>query len=368
MAGKREPDTNVCPKCGFDGSWGTASWCPQCGYYPGVTDGICEVVRESQVDENPAPKKHLLPVWVKILLGGLAAVGAISVLAKYYFYYYGGNIGLWTISQFFIGLAMVLGAQILTTIVAIKSGSQDSLLDGFTNPIEVWRPTLETLPRGSRRICSFAWGLLAAILAIALIGGIDYSAMWGEPVKRPRSSQTNLVHEFVAESKQGAEARQDGEESDLENAMNDFVGAATSDENEPLPPADRPLRCVVYGYMKDGRRDFGRVLIAARIQGEWKHVAIIPADGLSSDVRRELAGQFQPLSREEPLVTGPFAGTWVEPNVGLEVSFDGWTDSRSMISPVFERLLRRDVEAPLPNKPDSSVPQPAPPELPATAG
>jgi hypothetical protein len=202
-------------------------------------------------------------------------------------------------------------------------------------------------------------------LAIAFIGGIDYSAIWGEPVKTPPSTQTNLVHKFVAKSQKTADAKQGEEESDLEKAMNDLVAAATSDENEPLPPADRPLRCVVYGYMKDGRRDFGRVLLAARLRGKWQHVAILPADSLSGDVRRELASQFQPLSREEPLVTGPFAGTWVEPNVGLEVSFDGWTDSRNMISPVFECLLRRNTSQ---SRPDGDVTSTGPADTPATAG
>jgi hypothetical protein len=262
-------------------------------------------------------------------LGGLFAVGLISMLAKYYFYYHDGNQALWTVCQFLIGLAMVGGAQLLTTVVAIRADSDFSLLDGLSRPIEVWRPTIEKLPQGYRRLCSLSWGAMAAIMAVAVIGGIDYSALWGEPPPPRPAAKSQTLQEIVGLSKKGAKNGA-GQSGDFREALSDLQ----ADEKEPLPSTDRPLNCVVYGYMRDGRQDFGRLLLAAEVRGKWQHVAVISADEVPREWRGDLAEQLASLTREKPLVMGPFSGVWVEPDLHCELSFEAWNGKQQVVNPV----------------------------------
>lgn len=332
--------TGSCPKCGYDSSWGAGSWCPQCGYYPGVSEGISEVVPKEENKLAAGKKDRLLPTWVKILLAGLFAVGAISLAAKYYYHYYSGNQGMWAIGQFLVGFVMACGAQFAATLVAMRANTQHSLLDGLTSPIEVWKPTFERLPRGYRKVCCLAWGVLAAVLALVFIGGIDYQAFFGEP--EPYKPKTNVVKEFVKRAKAAAAAG-DGSEADMEDALNELTGDLDPDKTA-LPSPDRPLPCAVYGYMKDGRRDFGRLLMAGYVQGEWRHVAVIQANDMPDRVRQQLAARLTSLRSDERLVDGPFSGEWVRPKLTLEISFKGWTDSKSMIEPAFERVAITDPD------------------------
>lgn len=331
--------TGTCPKCGCDSSWGAGSWCPECGYYPGVSEGISEVAAEP-VDARAARKRdRILPTWVKVLLAGLFAVGAISLAAKYYFFYYSGNQGLWAIGQFLVGMTMACGAQFAATLVAMRANHQHSLLDGLSSPIEIWKPTFEKLPRGYRKVCCLAWGVMTVVLALVFIGGIDYQAFFGEP--EPYRPKSNVVHDFMRQAKKAAKAGANGP-ADMEDGLNELVGDMKSADKMALPSPDKPLTCAIYGYMKDGRRDFGRLLLAARVQGEWKHVAVIQANSVPAPVRQQLAGRLSALRRNQPLVEGPFSGEWVNPSLSLEVSFEGWTGSQSMIDPLFERVAKSD--------------------------
>jgi hypothetical protein len=277
-----------------------------------------------------------LPFWLKVLLGGLFAVGLISLLAKYYFFYHDGNQALWTLCQFSIGLAMVCGAQLLTTLVATRADSDFSLLDGLTRPIEVWRPTFENLSEGYRRLCSLCWGVMAAVMALAVIGGIDYVAIWGEVPPPRKEPEPKTLQEIVGLNKKAAK-QEDGEAGDLAEALSDL------EDEAPLPTPDRPLDCVVYGYMRDGRRDFGRLLLAAKVRGKWQHVAVISADDVPVELRGDLAQELSSLEREKPLVMGPFSGVWVEPDLRCEVSFDEWDGEQSLVDPALVGMPARPV-------------------------
>jgi len=77
-----------CPQCGNLESWGRSSWCPECGYYPRLGTSIGRASGEgSQAAACAAPKSprevwEQMPVWMKILCGGILAIVAESILVR----------------------------------------------------------------------------------------------------------------------------------------------------------------------------------------------------------------------------------------------------------------------------------------------
>ncbi len=123
----------------------------------------------------------------------------------------------------------------------------------------------------------------------------------------------------------------------MEEAINDMIGEGGPGEAGPLPSPDEPIRCIVYGYMKDGRRSFGRMLLAAKVRGELKHVAVIEVNDLPQQSRQALAARLPSIPSAQPLVKSPFAGSWVEPTLSCDISFEDWAGDDTLQAPKFEK-------------------------------
>src|SRR6185503_5833050 len=105
---------------------------------------------------------------------------------------------------------------------------------------------------------------------------------------------------------------------------------------------------IVGGYTKGkgARESLGAILVGYR-EGKDLRYASHVGSGFDRDSLAQVQGRLEPLKRktcpfvEQPELNGPT--TWVEPQVAVEVKFQGWTEDRSLRAPVFLRL-RDDVD------------------------
>jgi bifunctional non-homologous end joining protein LigD len=105
---------------------------------------------------------------------------------------------------------------------------------------------------------------------------------------------------------------------------------------------------VVGGYTKGkGARESLGAILVGYWQGKELRYASHVGSGFDSKSLPEVQARLEPLKRkacpftEKPVLNGPT--TWVEPQVAVEVRFQGWTGDGSLRAPVFLRL-RDDVD------------------------
>lgn len=163
-----------CPKCRRKASWGAASWCPNCGYYPEL-DGIIQSNAELQKEPEEGPAEVGMSAeekyrWILVTLGGVGVALCLSMAVRVYFYYNDGPRGLWTIVQTSVGLGCFATGQLMATLYAMSKSTDISLIDAVNRPLTVWGRTTEELPLGARRIYIAVWGLSIALSAMLCIG------------------------------------------------------------------------------------------------------------------------------------------------------------------------------------------------------
>jgi bifunctional non-homologous end joining protein LigD len=121
---------------------------------------------------------------------------------------------------------------------------------------------------------------------------------------------------------------------------------------------------VVGGYTKGkGARATLGALLVGYWQGKKLRYASHVGSGFDGRTLKQLQALLEPLRRksspfdEKPELNAPT--TWVEPQVAVEVKFQGWTDDGSLRAPVFLRL-RDDVDAKSVRRtdPETAVPKP----------
>ena len=323
----------VCPQCHSSTPWREASWCPDCGYYPGVSEiAWKDPVPEELVEEEDAPaeERPLLPTWVVQIIAVNSLIVAFAIVARYYFTYFDGSMrGFIAFMMVLIGLGTALTNQVRAGIAAMKKNGEGSLWDAFTSPIEIWRTTLEQLPASGGKLVWALAGITMMLSGQLIVGGIDYAAFF----KRDNTvaKKPDFLKEFIA-SLMAARPKENQPET-MEEAMGQFESLAEEleDIQDMVPEEPEPLTCFVYGFMADGSDTFGRLLLGAEIDGEAKHVATINGDDLSENARQKLAFRLSPLITDRTQVSTRYLGaTFVHPRVGLNVEFSGWTSSGEM--------------------------------------
>lgn len=318
----------TCDKCQTTKPWGSSSWCPDCGYYPGVTDIHGEEQREYVPEEGEvAEQQPLMPMWLIWAIAGPTTILVAMFCARYYFTFYGGDRSLFSFVVLLTGIVAFAGAHILTSFKSMQADSNCSPFDMVGRPIEMWRPTIHGLPDTGFRIVSAVSGVTAIISALVITGGIDFGSIFLEPWVTPdKKAEKKGIVERIMEK---APAKDEDPDKSIEEIAEEFT--AQPQELDPdmqalLPSPDDPLTCVVYGYMKDGKDDFGRLLLAANVGGTRVHVGTLSASEVPKHVRENLITRLSKLHAGKPAVESRYlGGTWVEPRIGLNIKFDKWT-------------------------------------------
>lgn len=168
-----------CSNCGSQASWGNASWCPDCGYYPKLGRAVTPVEAAA---ETPLQLKDFL--WLLVLVGGglLLLIGSLAV-----------RFGVsdvearshWAIVQILLGFTMLCIAQVQAYLVAAQTIDSISASSLFFEPVKLWEPVFKSLPKSQRTLQLGAWSVLSVVLALAVVG-VDVNSVFGVAAKKKK--------------------------------------------------------------------------------------------------------------------------------------------------------------------------------------
>src|SRR5579872_3193695 len=335
-------DSGGCPNCGSLEPWGRSSWCPQCGFYPrlGISIGPALEVRE------PGPKSPIeawrqFPGWGRVLCAGVAAIIIASFAVRFATPEKSSIRSHWAVGQLALGALLFSAMHAVAFVKAAMSASHLGFIDSLLHPVMIWESTIQELPKTARRVWLAAWGLTAAVGAIAIVGGIRYAALlddWGF-MNRADSAMTSRVRMTSVEKLVG-----DGVlAGDLDSAVQERAEKeAKLAEEAARQGTDLDMRstdCVVVGYNvnpRDGK--LSELLLASLVDGELQDVGSV-TKGIPDDVRETLSAKLPDLKRNTPFVHCSGTGVWVKPVVTCKASFKSWTDQKLMADAVFTELL-----------------------------
>jgi hypothetical protein len=325
-----------CPRCGYQESWGAASWCPECGYYPAFDkqeENAAPAV-DSDADEAPQSPWQEIPGWLWVLGIGCVAILIVTVAAQLLIPSGNPYKSLWMILQTVLGGITTLVAHVAAYLLAIQASDKYSPLDLIMKPVDLWRPTLAKLPRTRRRVCLVAWGATALFGALFILDAAwDLNALF-EKDWADAQPQRNLLQEIVKEAKRERES----EAGSLSDAMNQFVGDEPPVEEIPKIETD----CLIIGFTKQDRGvGFSSILLAAVPPGgKLTFAGMLRQDEIPEEVRELLNERMPSLVRSKPFVHVSYDAVWLRPVLMCRVSHDSWTAGNQLQGAAFEKMLR----------------------------
>ena len=184
--------------------------------------------------------------------------------------------------------------------------------------------------------------MTAMLCAVAVIGGLDFGELLKRDKVKEEKDKPGIIAQVMKQGQQAAgpikksEQESEGLE-DLRDVKSTLETAMDANLAANLPSPDEPLSCVVYGFMKDGKEDFGRILLAAKIHGKPVHVGVIKGEDLPAHVRKNMAARMADMVTTKPVVAPKYYGTWVRPKIGLPISFSGWSINGELMDPEIDR-------------------------------
>lgn len=211
-----------CSHCGSQASWGTASWCPDCGYYPKLGRAVTPVEAA-----QAAPKTLKDFQWAIILGGGVLALLVASICIRLSVAD-APSRSQWAICQILLGLTLLCIAQVQAYLVASGSVGAITLGSLFFEPAKLWAPVLKSLPGNQRTLHLGVWSLSAMILAVAVVG-IDFNSVFGST-----ASQRKPVNPMKTIMKVAGAA------ADSQTAFSDGGGDGEGGIDETGQPGDGP--------------------------------------------------------------------------------------------------------------------------------
>lgn len=330
----------VCPNCGApsDGE----AWCRFCGYVARLgtcidVDGEAAAAADEEQMLSPTAMLGMVPTWAWLLGGCILATIALSASSRLVTAPYTVERLVWYLVQMLLGLTVFLVAHFRSYLNAITDNAQLAVPDIVIKPLSIWLPTFRALPQTLRRTACGACGLVAAVGAPLLVGGVDYERVWEfGPRAKPKQ---NLLQAITAEA-----AKAQGGAKSLEEAVNDFAkgnGDGQGMDVKPKEVIERPrsVECVIVGYTPVGEHDFGELLLATVVDQKLKVVGAV-SEGIELAERSELVHRLKKIERPTPFLSTTIGGfLWVEPRLACKVKYRRWTDSNRLESPLFDEML-----------------------------
>jgi hypothetical protein len=318
-----------CANCESTDDWGHSSWCPRCGWYPALNTCVeVDPVEDEVEQEQPLEWYEIIPLWGWGVGAGEVALIVLSIFARITTDTVSGERGHWALIQLFIGFCALMAGQAWAYMYAVMKSSDFGPADIFFQPLAIWGPSNRILPKSVPRLAMALWGATAAFLAVAVIGGINYNAMfedWGFE----EQAQANMVHEIVRQAREA-----DGEES-LEDAMNDFVG---DEEKEEVIVETENKDCLIIGYIGESPEKFTGLALATLVKGKLQYVGTV-FNGIPKEDRAILADRMATLGRDRSFVKAKVAANWLQPKLMCRINCQGMTKRNKLKNPAFVSRL-----------------------------
>lgn len=362
----------LCPNCNRLMT-GEALWCQACGYYRSLGTFVKS---QKENSSSAAAEAAYTREWILCATGSsilIVLVTVASVTARFATEPYSGERFWYSVAQIGVGLLMALSAHVVAWIWGLVNTNDIRIQDVVVNPIDVWRVTVEELPRSWRRLSIGVAGLLAVILGVTVVEGVTMAHVIGNRAapKKPKLLNS-LVGQATAAGKAQAEGQpqpqtleeaieqfaDQGEEitGDLDEAPNESLAynpwgdEAKSDaadeeqqtddkpvESAPAATPDVTVKCVVVGYTQNEDGTISEVIVAAIHRGRLTWAATVN-DGVKERMSLSLARQISELTQPRPSIKCPIGErkvVWVRPKATCRINCVGVRTNGELVGPVF---------------------------------
>lgn len=227
-----ENPAETCPRCHTTQSWGESSWCPVCSYYPVVdsnaqdgaswADDLPPEIQEEQVETDIL---KALPPWFWIMLGGIVVVLGLSLLLRFSTPDEGVLRGRVALVQLGVGAFAMLIAHGLAARYAFQVDSRANFNDILVSWFSLWQPTINRLPETAGRVWSMVWGIAAVVMAMTVIGGIDYAYPFRTERQGVEISMGDVVGAVAGAARNSAAQQGLDDAQTLDEALEGVAGA-----------------------------------------------------------------------------------------------------------------------------------------------
>lgn len=325
---------------------------------------------EQETEDNRTALQSI-PGWFWLMVVGMSLLTISSAAIRVTLNDREGIRGLIALVQLSAGAVSMLVAHLLAARFAMRSDrriqAQDILLSWFN----VWQPTIASLPLGSRRLLSMVWGMVAVITAVAVIGGIDYSAPFrtdrGAAIKA--SSVVNAItdaaraqaaaegqkpqtmEDAIQELRDQADQVQQQATGSMEDAFEELSDNSKQmlQQLQETPPEElakltsapdtrSTLEATVFGVCVNERKVPVSFLFANNVNGKPQHVAEIFAKDLKPDIFHKIVRKLNGAIQSEPPFQTDLEAVWVRPVVTCRLSYLRFQDGQ-MVDPVIEAFV-----------------------------
>jgi hypothetical protein len=153
--------------------------CPKCGLCRSLKEG-CEKLAEAETAERkvakrklpPAPKPPRFPSWIWGLFGGCLLIMGTAIIAGLSFPHQCRERTVWSTYQLIIGLGTVLIAQWWVILKLEPDLGRLGIMELFVISGRLWNCAFQRMPYTLGPVYLGCWGLLIAITAVTITGGL----------------------------------------------------------------------------------------------------------------------------------------------------------------------------------------------------
>ncbi len=323
----------ACPSCGTTESWGSASWCPKCGYYPKLGTHMTPAEGGLGPDGQTGDAEELapLPTWVWVLGGGVLVILIVSLVVRFQVPE-DGPLTIWSLIQLLTGMLLLGLAHLQAYWIGASQTDRLTPSDLVFSPLHLWKPALRRLPDTAGLLCRGVWGATIALCAMLVTGGLGWEGISQLVEAHAKEHQFNALHKVVGFARAASVVTTEKEEpaENLEAAIGDLTGKVADDiiaEPPPQPPEVKPptfkAECAVVGFTRSVSGELRTVLMARVVEGRpVQFVARLPAEDVPEDIRAQLEATLPTIRTRRPAVPCPMQAFWVAPRLSCFVGYD----------------------------------------------
>jgi hypothetical protein len=340
-----------CDKCQAPADNGLVAVCAACGWYASL--GIFVEVDPDEAQQartGAAPVAepqsfwqiwgNLVPTWAWILVGTQVAIIAASIGARLALPETGSMRAWWASSQLVVGLMASVVCHFVAFVMASASDVDIGVFDVVIKPIKAWSRLVAELPRKLSLLNTAVGGVVAALCAALIIGGIPWYVLLDWKFKQP--PKQNLMGAVMSH----AQSVQ-GEEKPLDEAVSDFAGTAgaanpgkaaknAATDNSKAPRFD--CDCLILGFEPSGDDGISELLLAAESGGKLVYVGRV-TPRLAAEETKSLRHKLEGAKSARPFVQSPRTATWVAPRLTCRVSYTKKMDNGRLTDIEWDSLL-----------------------------
>ncbi len=340
-----------CEKCAAPLKSDVVTICRNCGWYASLGTYVevdAEWEKDDEDEQTPAAQpnlKHvqvwlnLLPRWAWILIASVMAVVVESVVARLVTPSGSSVRTIWSLTQLAVGTLVFASFHVFNFLTLAAQDADMGVLDLIVKPIRTWLRTFARLPNRLWIVNSAACGLMAAVMSLVVIGGIPYHVLWDWGFKQP--PKQDLMGAVMSRVQQAGD---EGEDDNLEDAVNSFAGSQDVEPPEPPKPQQPAPKlreradCVILGYRLGGEGRISMLLLGTARRGKLVYAGYVRPE-LSDEEMAELVADLERVKTSQPFLSLGTTAIWVEPKYTCRVTFSKRTKSGRLTNIQWDELL-----------------------------